>query len=218
MIGKLAKTAAVFAMAATVSACDLVTSTSRAVFVLFDASGTYAASVPTAARSASLLISDLQPGDWIGVGQISSCSFSEKEIITQQLLPETPSRASAAKREMFTRLQTYSENVKPTKFTDIHGALAQAAFELRQRPEGSRHIVVFSDMVEDLAADCNTADSQLDLSGINVVASNVIKSDPANPDKYFAMLKDWERIVTEAGGTWDMALSPDQLPALVLGQ
>lgn len=218
MIGKLKTAAALCLMAAATSACDLVTSTSRAVFVLFDASGTYAASVPTAARSASLLISDLQPGDWIGVGQISSCSFSEKEIITQQLLPETPSRASAAKREMFNRLQAYSEGVKPTKFTDIHGALAQAAFELRQRPEASRHIVVFSDMVEDLSADCNTADSGLDLSGINVVASNVIKSDPANPDKYFAMLEDWERIVTEAGGTWDMALSPDQLPALVLGQ
>ncbi len=218
MIRQLASAAAIAMMAAAATACDLVTSTSRAVYVLFDASGTYAASVPTAARSASLLISDLQPGDWIGVGQISSCSFSEKEIITQQLLPETPSRASAAKREMFTRLQAYSEGVKPTKFTDIRGALAQAAFELRQRPEGSRHIVVFSDMVEDLAADCNTSGSTLDLTGISVVASNVIKSDPANPDKYFAMLEDWERIVTEAGGTWDMALSPDQLPALVLNQ
>lgn len=218
MIGKFASAAALLAMAAATSACDLVTSTSRAVFVLFDASGTYAASVPTAARSASLLISDLQPGDWIGVGQISSCSFSEKEIIAQQLLPETPSRASEAKREMFNRLQAYSESVEPTKFTDIHGALAQAAFELRQRPEGSRHIVVFSDMVEDLAADCNTAGAKLDLTGISVVASNVIKSDPANPDKYFEMLDEWERIVTEAGGTWDMALSPDQLPALVVGQ
>lgn len=218
MIGKLASAAALVVMAAATSACDLVTSTSRAVFVLFDASGTYAASVPTAARSASLLISDLQPGDWIGVGQISSCSFSEKEIITQQLLPETPSRASDAKREMFERLQAYSETVKPTKYTDIRGALAQAAFELRQRPEASRHIVVFSDMVEDLAADCNTAGATLDLTGISVVASNVIKSDPANPDKYFAMLDEWERIVTEAGGAWDMALSPDQLPALVVGQ
>ncbi len=218
MIRNLTRAAALCLVAAATAACDLVTSTSRAVYVLFDASGTYAASVPTAARSASLLISDLQPGDWIGVGQISSCSFSEKEIITQQLLPETPSRASAAKREMFTRLQVYSEGVEPTKFTDIRGALAQAAFELRQRPEGSRHIVVFSDMVEDLAADCNTSGSKLDLTGISVVASNVIKSDPANPDKYFAMLDEWERIVTEAGGSWDMALSPDQLPALVLGQ
>lgn len=218
MIRKLKLAAACAMSAAALAACDLVSSTSRAVFVLFDASGTYAASVPTAARSASLLISDLQPGDWIGVGQISSCSFSEKEIVTQQLLPETPSRASQAKREMFNRLKVYSEGVEPTRFTDIHGALAQAAFELRQRPEGERHIVVFSDMVEDLAADCNTANASLDLSGINVVASNVIKTDPSDPDKYFQLLQDWERIVTEAGGTWSMALSPDQLPALVLNQ
>lgn len=218
MIRKLALAAALTLSAAALSACDLVTSTSRAVYVLFDASGTYADSVPTAARSASLLISDMQPGDWIGVGQITSCSFSEKSIITQQLLPETPSRASQAKREMFTRLQTYSQDVEATRYTDIHGALAQAAFELRQRPEGQRHIVVFSDMVEDLAANCNTANSTLDLTGINVVASNVIKIDPANPDKYFALLEEWERVVIAAGGTWSMAASPDQLPALVLNQ
>ncbi|MEZ5936712.1 MAG: hypothetical protein R3C52_00660 [Hyphomonadaceae bacterium] len=197
------------------ASCDLVTSTNQSVFILFDASGTYAKSAPAAARSASLLVSKLQPGDWIGAGQISSCSFSEKEILLQEQLPETPSRADAAKREIFGKLKTYSEQIKPTKFTDIRGALAQAAFELRQRPEASRSIIVFSDMIEDLAKDCNTSGVSLDLSGITVVASNVIKSSPADPDKYFAMLDDWEKVVTDAGGKWVLVASPDQLTTLV---
>ncbi|MBI1362201.1 MAG: hypothetical protein GC155_18150 [Alphaproteobacteria bacterium] len=197
------------------AACGIVTSTNRSVFVLFDASGTYVKSVPDAARWTNLLVSNLQPGDWIGVGQISSCSFSDKEVVLQERLPETPSRASEAKRALFTRLRDYSGTVKSTKHTDIHGALAQAAFELRQRPEKARYIVVFSDMIEDLAPKCDTSKVALDLKGITVVASNVIKSDPGDPDKYFASLKAWEKAITDAGGTWLLATSPDQLPDLV---
>ncbi len=206
---------AVAAAACLLSSCGLVTSTNRSVFFVFDASGTYAKAVPNAAQLASVTISKLQPGDWIGASQISSCSFSEKEMILQEQLPETPSRASTAQREIFGRLKTYADGVKPTKFTDIRGAIAQAAFELKQRPEQDRYIVLFSDMVEDFAPDCDTSKATLDLTGIHVVAANVIKSDPANPDEYFAMLKAWETTVTDAGGVWHMAASPDQLPNLV---
>lgn len=212
---RILRLAALLASTAALAACNLVTSTNRAVFFLFDASGTYAKSAPAAAKAASYLVSELQPGDWIGASQISSCSFSEKEILLQQQIPETPSRAAEVKRELFGKLKTYSEQVKPTKFTDIHGALAQAAFELRQRPENERVIVVFSDMIEDLAKNCDTSDVKLDLSGISVVASNVIKSNPADPEKYFKMLQDWEALITQAGGKWSMASSPDQLPHLI---
>jgi hypothetical protein len=212
---RLASLACASIALAMLAGCGLVTSTSRSVFVLFDASGTYAKAVPDAARSANLMISDLQPGDWVGVGQISSCSFSEKEIVVQQQLPETPSLASQAKRLLFTKLRTFAEDVKPTKYTDIRGALAQAAFELKQRPEADRYIVVFSDMVEDMGKKCDTSKVKLDLSGVTVIAANVIKSDPTNPEKYFATLKDWEETVTGAGGKWSLAASPDQLPQLV---
>lgn len=212
---RYASLAAACVAAATLAACGLITSTSRSVFVLFDASGTYAKSVPDAARAANYMIAGLQPGDFIGVGQISSCSFSDKEIVLQESLPETPSRAETAKRVLFEKLNTYAQGVKSTKYTDIRGALAQAAFELRQRPEADRYIIIFSDMVEDMGKACNTSKATLDLKGVTVVASNVIKTNSANPDKYFAMLKGWEKTVTDAGGKWQMAASPDQLPQLV---
>lgn len=201
--------------AASLSACGLVTSTNRSVFMLFDASGTYIEAVPDAARSANILVAKLQPGDWVGAGQISACSFSEKEIILQQHLPETPSLAANTKRLLFDKLRNYSTNVKEAKWTDIRGAMAQAAFELRQRPEGERYIVVFSDMIQEVSKNCDTSKIPLDLTGITVIASNVIKVDPSNPEKYFATLKEWETLVTESGGKWTMAASPDQLPVLV---
>lgn len=202
------------AMAA-LAACGLVTSTNRSVFVVFDVSGTYVKAVPDATKYANLLITDLQPGDWFGASQISACSFSEKEIILQRQLPETPSMADTAKRELFDQLNVYAGQVKSAKFTDIRGAIAQAAFELRQRPEAARFIVLFSDMVDDYSKSCDTSKIELDLTGITVIAANVIKSNPGDPEKYFALLEKWEKTVTDAGGTWHLVSSPDQLPKLV---
>jgi hypothetical protein len=200
---------------AALAACGLVTSTNRSVFVVFDVSGTYVKAVPDATKYANLLITELQPGDWIGASQISACSFSEKEIILQRQLPETPSMADAAKRELFDQLNLYAGQAKAAKYTDIRGAIAQAAFELRQRPEAARYIVLFSDMVEDYGKSCNTSEIGLDLTGIHVIAANVIKSNPADPDRYFELLNKWEKTVTDAGGTWNLVSSPDQLPKLV---
>ena len=195
--------------------CGLVTSTNRSVFFIFDVSGTYVKSVPDAAKLANITIAELQPGDWIGASQISACSFSEKEIILQRQLPTTPSLAASAKRELFEAFNAYAGGVKSAKFTDIRGALAQASDELKRRPEAARFIVLFSDMVADYSKSCDTANIKLDLAGIHVIAANVIKSTPGDPEKYFAVLKEWEAQVVAAGGTWSLVSSPDQLPKLV---
>ena len=103
------------------------------------------------------------------------------------------------------------------RLTDIRGALAQASFELKQRPEEERFIVLFSDMLADYGKACDTSEIKLDLAGIHVIAANVIKSDPADPQKYIDMLKEWEATVVAAGGTWSLVTSPDLLPKLVTG-
>jgi len=202
---------------AALSGCGLVTSTNRSVFFIFDVSGTYVKAVPDAAKLANITIADLQPGDWVGASQISACSFSEKEIILQRQLPTTPSLAASAKRDLFEAFNAYAAQVKTAKFTDIRGALAQAAFDLKQRPEAARYIVLFSDMVADYGKSCDTSRIDLDLAGVHVIAANVIKTNPGDPEKYFAMLKEWEAQVVAAGGTWSLVSSPDQLPKLVNG-
>jgi hypothetical protein len=195
--------------------CGLVTSTSRSVFMVFDVSGTYVKAVPDATKYANLTVAKLQPGDWVGASQISACSFSEKEIFLQRQLPQTPSLASKAKRELFDQFNAYAGQVKSAKYTDIRGALAQAAFELKQRTENSRFIILFSDMLEDYGKTCDTSKTKLDLSGIHVNAAKDIKTDPAKPEKYFDTLKQWEATIVAAGGTWSLVSSPDQLPKLV---
>lgn len=206
----------VLATIAGLVACGLVTSTNRSVFILFDVSGSYAKNAPVSAKLANVMIADLQPGDWLAAGQISTCSFSEKEIILQRQLPETPSLASAAKRDLFAQITAYAAQVMSSGYTDIHGALAQAAFELRQRPDTTRYIVMFSDMIEDYSKKCDTSKVVLDLTGIRVVGTNVVKSNPADPEAYFERLRRWEKIVTDAGGTWQLVVSPDQLPKVVM--
>lgn len=197
--------------------CGLVTSTNRSVFFVFDVSGTYVEAVPDATKMANITVAKLLPGDWVGASQISACSFSEKEIILQRQLPTTPSLAAEAKRELFNEFTAYAAQVKSAKYTDIRGAIAQASFELKQRPEDERFIVLFSDMLADYGKDCDTSEIKLDLTGIHVIAANVIKSDPADPQKYLDMLKEWEATVVAAGGTWSLVTSPDLLPKLVTG-
>jgi hypothetical protein len=199
------------------ASCGLVTSTNRSVFFVFDVSGTYVKSVPDATKMANITVAKLLPGDWVGASQISACSFSEKEIILQRQLPTTPSLAAEAKRELFNEFAAYAAQVKSAKYTDIRGAIAQASFELKQHPEEKRFIVLFSDMLDDYSKSCDTSKIELDLRGIHVVAANVIKSDPADPQKYLDMLKEWEATVVAAGGTWSLVTSPDLLPKLVTG-
>lgn len=216
MIRRLALAAAALSFTG-LAACGLVTSTNRSVFFVFDVSGTYVEAVPDAAKLANITVAELLPGDWVGASQISACSFSEKEIILQRQLPATPSLASEAKRELFDEFNAYAGQVKSAKYTDIRGALAQASFELKQRPEAERFIVLFSDMMADYGKSCDTSEIDLDLSGIHVIAANVIKSDPAHPEKYLEMLKEWEAQVVAAGGKWSLVTSPDLLPKLVTG-
>jgi hypothetical protein len=215
MIGRTILGAGLALAIAALAGCGLVTSTNRSVFFVFDVSGTYVKAVPDAAKLANITIADMQPGDWIGASQISACSFSEKEIILQRQLPTTPSLAATAKRELFEAFNTYAGGVKSAKFTDIRGALAQAAFELKARPEAERYIVLFSDMIDDYSKSCDTANIRLDLDGVHVIAANVIKTNPGDPEKYFKMLSEWEAQVVAAGGTWSLVTSPDQLPKLV---
>jgi len=216
MMRRLAAAACGLALAA-LSACGLVTSTNRSVFFVFDVSGTYVEAVPDATKWTVMTVAKLLPGDYVAASQISACSFSEKEIILQRQLPSTPGLAEDAKRKLFDEFKAYSGQVKPAKYTDIRGALAQAAMELKIRPEQERFIVLFSDMMADYGKTCDTSEIALDLSGVHVVAANVIKSDPADPQKYIDTLKEWEATVVAAGGKWSLVTSPDLLPKLVTG-
>ena len=138
------------------ASCGLATSTNRSVFFVLGVSGTYVKSVPDATKMAKITFAKLLPGDWVGASQISACSFSEKENILQRHLPTTPGLAAEAKRERFNAFAADAAQVKSAKYTYIRGAIAQASFELKQRQEKERFIVLFSDMLDDYSKSCDT--------------------------------------------------------------
>ena len=213
-MNSLSVLAALYALSVSALAgCGIVTSQSRAVFVLVDASGNYAKNMDEAVSSSRLVAARLNPNDWMAFAEIGSCSFSDDAIVVREKLPSTPSRASLTKQHLFQAFETYAADVEPTAFTDIRGALRYAAFELESNAARERYIVVFSDMVEDVSPDCDTSRLALDLTGITVIAANVTKlpSDAQSPDRYFERLAKWEDIVTATGGTWVHAPSAEQI-------
>ncbi len=200
------------------SACGAIESNSRQVFILVDASGTYASHVGEAVKSANLLTSKLNPKDKIAFAQINSCSFSDDSVIVRETLPGVPSKAAGKKQLIFTKLRNFENNFKATNYTDIRGALRFAAYELEQSSVKRKFIIIYSDMVEDVSSDCDTSNLNLDLSDITVIATNVkkLKKDRANPELFFQRLKRWENIVTEANGSWVHSSDIEQLSDLIL--
>ncbi len=200
---------------AALAACGvkLIESSETDLFVLVDASGTYAANMDSAVQASRLMAVQLAPKDTITFAQISSCSFSDENVVLRSTLPSTPSRAAMRKQDIFRQLDQYRDTFQATSYTDIRGALKYASFELAQSGKDAKYIVVFSDMVEDTAPDCDTRDLAIDLTGITVIATNVTKlrSDSANPEAYFDRLAKWEEIVTSAGGIWVLAPNTEQV-------
>lgn len=195
------------------ASCGAITSKSTAIFMLVDASGTYVKEVPGAITTAKLVTSRLNSNDMFAFGEIGSCSFSDESLVVRRTLPGTPSRAAYTKQEVFGELDDYGARVKATSWTDIRGGLRFAADELYQSDQNDRVIVVVSDLVEDVSPDCDTTGLALDLNGITVIATNVIKLDAeaSDPDAYYARLREWQALVEDAGGTWIHANSRDRL-------
>ncbi len=198
-------------------ACGFVTSTNKAVFVLVDVSGTYSKHASDAISSSRVMISKLQTNDWVGFAQISSCSFSDNGLVVREQLPSIPSQAAQVKTRIFEQLNAYGDALQPTSYTDIKGGLRYATNELGQANFDNKFIVIYSDMFEDVAPDCQTQNLEVDLTGVTVIASNVTKTneDERDPQSYFDRLNLWKDYVESSGGRWVIASTAEQINELV---
>jgi len=206
-------------VALTLSACGLVQRDDRAVFVLVDVSGTYFAELGDAVRGSKLIAADMDAGDRLVVAEIGSCSFDDDNVALDARFPDRPSEASAVKRTALAELDAFESRARRSQNTDIHGAMLQAVDRLSRIEAGHAVIVIYSDLVEDPVAGCASAEAPLDLTGITVIAANVIKlpSDAREPARYFERLASWEAKVTDAGGTWVLVDDAQALRAAVTG-
>jgi len=179
---------------------------SQAVYMLVDTSGTYAKEINKAAKIINYLLATLNPGDSLAVAKVETRSFTEKDIVAKVTFDKRPSQATQQKRAFKAKIEEFAKAVNGSAYTDITGGLIQGAEYLNETKAGTKTIVIFSDMQEELGKG-TVRDFPIKLDGIRIVALNVTKlgTDNADPRIYLDRLARWKARVLKAGATeWVM--------------
>ena len=174
----------------------------NAVYMLVDTSGTYAQESGKAQLIINYLLGTLEPGDSLAVARVTSRSFSEKDIVAKATFDTRPSYANAQKRVFKESITAAFRGIAGSSYTDITGGLLQGAEYLKETGAGTRTIIVFSDMQEELDK-ATKRDFPISLKNIRVVAVNVVKltTDNVDPRRYLGRLDAWEQRVRAAGAS-----------------
>jgi hypothetical protein len=203
--------------ALTVAGCGDSRSHAHAVYMLVDTSGTYAKEAAKAQIIIHYLLGTLQSGDSLAVARVRSRSFSEKDIIAKATFDTRPSHANAQKRAFRDKIDDEFRTVLGSRYTDITGGLIQGAEYLNEAGAGTRTIIVFSDMQEELDK-VTQRDFPINLKNIRVVAVNVVKltTDNVDPRRYMGRLEAWQKRVVEAGAReWRVINDLERLDAIL---
>lgn len=204
-------------LAASVVSCTDQRSHAQAVYMLVDTSGTYAQEVGKAQIIINYLLGTLQPGDSLAVARVKSRSFSEKDIIAKVTFDNRPSQANAQKRAFREKIDQFVKSVGGSAYTDITGGLIQGAEFLNETGAGTKTILIFSDMQEEL--DKSTIrDFPIRLKDIRVVALNVVKlkTDNMDPRRYLGRLDAWQKRVEGAGASeWRVINDIERLDSML---
>jgi hypothetical protein len=200
-----------------VAGCGDSRSHAHAVYMLVDTSGTYAKEAAKAQIIIHYLLGTLQSGDSLAVARVRSRSFSEKDIIAKATFDSRPSHANAQKRAFRDKIDDEFRTVPGSRYTDITGGLIQGAEYLNEAGAGTRTIIVFSDMQEELDK-VTQRDFPINLKNIRVVAVNVVKltTDNVDPRRYMGRLEAWQKRVEEAGAReWRVINDLERLDAIL---
>src|SRR5215467_15459569 len=206
-------------LALSVLSCTDQRSHSQAVYMLVDTSGTYAQEVGKAQIIINYLLGTLQPGDSLAVARVKSRSFSEKDIIAKVTFDNRPSQANVQKRAFRDKIDQFVKSVGGSAYTDITGGLIQGAEFLNETGAGTKTILIFSDMQEELDK-VTIRDFPINgkLKDIRVVALNVVKlkTDNVDPRRYLGRLEAWQKRVEGAGASeWRVINDIERLDSML---
>src|SRR5690625_3720485 len=191
-------------LGALLSGCGAPPNTSRAAVVLIDIQDDYAAELTQARTLARYLLANLESGDSVAIGFIDNSSFSERNFIARVTFDHRPSVMTAQKRVVSAELDAFIERFKvPSHHSDITGGVLLAADYLKEVGAYHNHLLILSDLREDLPPWLNR-DVSFDLDGVDVVAVNVTRQrgDNLNPEGYRQRLANWQARVETSGGQW----------------
>lgn len=188
----------------------------QAIGVLIDVSGTYADErLETVRVIKREILPHMVPGDTLLVARIDSESYERGNVEALLTLDRRPSHANAQKLEVARLLDEFAARPTRSAHTDIPGAIMLASEYLGETGAGSRVLLIFSDMQEDLPGGARRQLDRGELAGTRVVAMNVkrLGRDQADPAVYRGRLDAWGERVAEAGAAeWRTLLDPSKLP------
>lgn len=204
--------------AALLTACEERRDNAASVYALIDVSGSYFRELDKAVRTLRVMMGFIHAHDSFAVAEIGACSFTDEAVILRFTAPDRPSERQRLVAAYAQKLAAYAAKAKATNFTDIRGAVAQAAQQLSTRPATGRTIILFSDLDEDLPPGCRRdAPLPTSLKGIDVIATNVVRlpDDNRDPQRYSRRLEGWRKLVEAAGARWQVVPDPADVVALL---
>ena len=187
----------------------------QAICVLIDESGTYADQKHEVMRILKReVLPAMEPGDTLLVIRIDGESYGKDNVEALITLDARPSRANAQKLALAQKLDAMAQRSLASEHTDIPGAMMLGSEYLRELGSGSRVMLVFSDMQEDLAPGTRRTLTDDEFAGVYVAAMNVkrLGADNADPMAFRRRLAAWEKRVLDAGGKgWRTFMDPSKL-------
>lgn len=214
----LARTLGGALAAGALTACEERRDDAASIYALLDVSGSYFRELDKAMRALRVMMGFVHAYDSFAVAEIGACSFTDEAVILRFTAPDRPSERQRLVAANAQRLAGYAAKAKATNFTDIRGALTQAAQHLTARPAATRAIVVFSDLDEDLPAGCRRETAlPSSLKGLDVIATNVVRlpEDNRDPQRYTRRIDGWRKLVEAAGARWQVIPDPADVVALL---
>lgn len=211
IIGAVVSTSLLFVL----SACEDAKRYDQALVVLIDVSGTYADQRKEVVRIVkSEVLPNMEPGDTLLILRIDGESYEKENVEVLVTLDPRPSRANAEKLGIAQRLDELAERDVASQHTDILGAMMLGGEYLRELEVGSRVMLIFSDMEEDLPPGSQRELRSDELAATHLVAMNVkhLHADTLDPAAFRSRLADWEsRMLASGALDWRTLMDPTKL-------
>ena len=204
---------------AALSSCSSGRNYALAIVALVDVSGTYLDQKEEVINLIKKgILPKLNPGDSLFVIRIDDESYKKSNLEGSMTLDVRPSKANAQKMAFAAKLDEFAKKRERARHTDIRGAMMLGAEYLKETGAGSRTMVVFSDLEEDLPKGVKRTLAPDEFAGMRVFAMNVKKlnADNANPTAYRARLASWQQQATSHGAKeFKVVIDPEKLDELL---
>ena len=178
----------------------------QAICVLVDVSGTYADQKTDVVRLVKRdVLPALVPGDSLLVIRIDGQSYEKANLEALLTLDARPSQANAQKLALAKRLDAFAADRAVATYTDIRGAMMLGAEYLKELGSGSRVMLIFSDLEEDLPGGVRRELDPTEFERVDVMAVNVkrLHADGLDPSVFRQRLSAWqERVAASSARGW----------------